>query len=214
MKRILVSTLMLVALLSSPPLVVEAEIVKGVVPVRTASGSDRVVSSRLTSSPIRASKDDFGAVVKVVEEFFGVKHKGLPFLAKAGIKTATTVARLAGGSKKRLAEAGSVKLAFFEDQEFSAKGGVANFRATLKATLAGRWLPFVQVLSLNDAAQTYVFLRDDGPKYKVLVVTIEEHDATVVQVDLAPQTLAMLMQNPNEMGNAITDEATNIDDQE
>jgi len=113
-----------------------------------------------------------------------------------------------------LAEAGSVKLAFFEDQEFNARGSIADFRATLKATLAGRWLPFIQVLSLNDGAQTYVFLRDAGPKYAVLVVTIEKHDAAVVQVNLAPQTLAMLMQNPNEMGKAITDDATTTDDQE
>jgi hypothetical protein len=165
-------------------------------------------------SSVEANGDDFGAVVKVVEEFYGVKHKGIPFLAKAGIKTARVAARLAGGSKKRLAEAGTVKVAFFEDQEFNAQGGIANFRATLKATLVGRWLPFVQVLSLNDGAQTYVFLRDAGPKYIVLVVTIEKQDAVVVQVNLAPETLAMLMQNPNEMGKAITDDATTNDDQE
>jgi hypothetical protein len=169
----------------------------------------------LWSSPpsVDAKGDDFGAVVKVVEEFYGVKHKGIPFLAKAGIKAATTAARIAGGSKKKLAEAGSVKVAFFEDQEFNPKGGAANFRATLKATLAGRWLPFIQVLSLSDGAQTYVFLRDAGPKYTVLVVTVEKHDAVVVQVNLAPETLAMLMQNPNEMGKAIADDAT-TDDQE
>jgi hypothetical protein len=166
------------------------------------------------TASVEAKGDDFGAVVKVVEEFYGVKHKGIPFLAKAGIKTATAAARLAGGSKKRLAEAGSVKVAFFEDQEFNAKGSLPNFRANLKATLAGRWLPFIQVLSLNEGAQTYVFLRDAGPKYTVLVVTIEKHDAAVVQVNLAPQTLAELMQNPNEMGKAITDDATATDDQE
>lgn len=187
MKRILVSTTLLLALLWSGP----------------------------WSPPlVEAKGDDFGAVVKVVEEFYGVKHQGIPFLAKAGIKTATTVARLAGGSKKRLAEAGSVKVAIFEGQEFKPKSGIANFRASLKATLAGRWLPFIQVLSLNEGAQTYVFLRDAGPKYSVLVVTVENHDAVVVQVNLAPQTLAMLMQNPNEMGKAITDDATKTDDQE
>ena len=166
------------------------------------------------AASVKAKGDDFGAVVKVVEEFYGVKHKSIPFLAKAGIKTATIAARVAGGSKKRLAEAGSVKVAFFEDQELNPKGGIASFRANLKATLAGRWLPFIQVLSLNDGAQTYVFLRNAGPKYTVLVVTIERHDAVVVQVNLAPHTLAMLMQNPNEMGKAITNDATTTEDQE
>jgi hypothetical protein len=47
----------------------------------------------------------------------------------------------------------------------------------------------------------------------VLVVTIERREATVVQVNLAPKTLALLMQSPNDMGKAITDDAIK-DDQE
>ena len=105
-------------------------------------------------------------------------------------------------------KSGSVKVVFFEDQEFNSKGGIADFRRRVTAALAGRWLPFVQVLSPADEAQTYIFLRDAGPKYMVLVVTIEKRDASVVQVTLAPQTLAMLMQDPNEMGKAINDDAT------
>jgi len=165
-------------------------------------------------SPAQAKGNDFDTVVKVIEQFYHVKHKGLPFLARAGIKTAAIAARVAGGSKKRLAEAGSVKVAFFEDQEFNSMGGIAIFRRTLKATLVGSWLPFIQVLSLNDEEQTYIFLREAGTKFNVLVVTIGKRDASVVQVDLAPQTLAMLMQNPNEMGKTITDDATTDDNQE
>jgi len=40
-----------------------------------------------------AKGDDFGAVVKPIEQFYQVKHKGIPFLARAGIKTTTTVAK-------------------------------------------------------------------------------------------------------------------------
>lgn len=162
----------------------------------------------------KGNDNDFDTVVKVIEQFYHVKHKGIPVLARAGIKTAAIAARVAGGSKKRLAEAGSVKVAFFEDQEFNSMGGIAIFRRTLKATLVGSWLPFIQVLSLNDEEQTYIFLREAGTKFNVLVVTIGKRDASVVQVDLAPQTLAMLMQNPNEMGKAITDDANTDDNQE
>lgn len=161
-----------------------------------------------------AKSDDFGTVVKVIEDFYDVKHKSLPFIARAGIKTATVAARLAGGARKRLAEAGSVKVVFFEDQEFNSKGGIANFKARVTTVLVGKWLPFIQVLSPGDEAQTYIFLRDAGPKYMVLVVTIEKREASVVQVTLAPETLAMLMQDPNEMGKAINDDAINNDDQE
>jgi hypothetical protein len=162
----------------------------------------------------KAKGDDFGAVVKIIEQFYGVKHKGIPFLAKAGIKTAALAARVAGGSRRRLAEAGSVKVAYFEDQDFASPGGAANFRRTLKAALIGDWLPFVQVLSLNDEEQTYIFLREAGSKFNVLVVTIEKRYASVVQVNVSPQTLAMLMEDPDEMGKVITEDATLNDNQE
>jgi hypothetical protein len=177
----------------------------------TTGGMLAVALSSAFVSTVVARGDDFSAVVKVIENYYHVKHTGIPFLAKAGIKTARVAARVAGGSKKRLAEAGSVKVAFFEDQEFNSMSGTANFRRALKATLVGNWLPFIQVLSLGDEEQTYIFLREDGAKYNVLVVTINKRDAAVVQVDLAPQTLAMLMQNPNEMGKAIVDDATTDD---
>ena len=71
------------------------------------------------ASTARARTDDFDAVVKVIEQHYHVKHKGIPFLARAGMTTAKAAARLAGGQKRRLAEAGSVKVAYFEDQDFA-----------------------------------------------------------------------------------------------
>ncbi|MEP6637490.1 MAG: hypothetical protein ABJB97_12250, partial [Acidobacteriota bacterium] len=115
-----------------------------------------------------AAADDFGHVVKVIEDFYHVKHKGIPFLGRAGLKAATVAARVAGGNKKRLAEAGSVKVAYFEDQEFNSLGGIDNFRRTLKGTLVPSWMPFIQVLSPNAEEQTYVFLRDTGAKFNVM----------------------------------------------
>ncbi|HKO99613.1 MAG TPA: hypothetical protein VJU86_21730 [Pyrinomonadaceae bacterium] len=160
---------------------------------------------------VRAMGDDFNDVVKTIEEFYHVKHKGIPFLAKAGIKTATTVAKIAGGRKRQLAEAGSVRVAYFEDQEFDARG--RNFQNSIDAVLAQDWTPLVQVLAPKEQSQTYVFVRSVGEKFKVLVVNLEPRDGSVVQVTLAPQTLAMLLQEPNEMGNAITVDATTNDNE-
>ena len=162
---------------------------------------------------IRAKGDDFGDVVKIIEQFYHVKHQGIPFLAKAGMKTATTIARIKGGTARRLAEAGSIKVAIFEDQEFNNAGRFAMFRNSMNAALTETWTPFVQTLSARDEEQTYIFLRSSGDKFNVLVITIEKRDATVVQVTLSPKNLALLMQDPNSMGRAITEDAT-INDQE
>jgi hypothetical protein len=151
--------------------------------------------------------------VRIIEQFYHVKHQGIPFLAKAGMKTATTIARIKGGTAKRLAEAGSIKIAIFEDQDFGSAGRFATFRSSMNAALSETWTRFVQTLSARDEEQTYIFLRGLGDKFDVLVITIERRDATVVQVSLSPKNLALLMQDPSSMGRAITEDAT-INDQE
>lgn len=154
-----------------------------------------------------ARGDDFDAVVKVIEQFYHVKHQSLPLLARAGMKGAKTVARIKGGDYRRLADAGSVRLAFFEDQEFNSRGRIAGFKASMQSTLNETWSPLIATFSAKDEEQTYIYIRAAGTKFHVLVVTIERREATVVQATVAPDVLAALMKDPGEIGKAISDEA-------
>ena len=120
----------------------------------------------VTTSSTAAKGDEFGDVVKAIERFYHVKHKGIPFLAKAGIKTATVAARIAGGTKRRIAEAGSVKVAYFEDQDFKSAGGYSSFKSMMNAMLAQSWSPLVQTLSPQENEQTHIYLREQGAKFK------------------------------------------------
>ena len=162
-----------------------------------------------TANVALAKGDDFNSVVKLIEQFYRVKHVGLPFLAKAGMKVATTAARIKGGEARQLAEAGSIKLAVFENQEFN--GDFAKFRSSLNQALNDSWMPLIQTLSVASKEQTYIFLKNAGDKTDVLVITIDERDATVVQVTLSAKNLALLLKDPEGTGKAITDEATLID---
>ena len=171
-----------------------------------------VVAFVFTTANVAQSKgDDFNSVVKMIEQFYRVKHVGIPFLAKAGMKVATTAARIKGGEARRIAEAGSIKLAVFEDQNFN--GEVIKFRNSLNEALNVTWMPLIQTLSATDKEQVYIFLKDAGDKFDVLVITIDQRDATVVQVTLSPKNLALLLKDPEGTGKAITEEAT-INDQE
>ena len=165
----------------------------------------------VASTFVHAKNDDFNAVVKMIEQFYGVRHVGIPFLARAGMKVGTTAAKIRGGQAKRIAEAGSVKLAVFEDQEFN--GDFMKFRTSLNGALNTTWMPLIQTLSNGNEEQVYIFLREAGDKYHVLVITIEQRDATVVQVTLSQKNLALLMKDPEGTGKSITEEAT-INDQE
>ena len=165
----------------------------------------------VTPTFVLAKNDDFNAVVKMIEQFYGVKHVGIPFLAKAGMKVATTAARIKGGQARRIAEAGSIKLAVFEDQEFN--GDFMKFRSSLNGALNTTWMPVIQTISSGDGEQVYIYLREAGQKFHVLVITIAQRDATVVQVTLSEKNLALLLKDPEGTGKSITEEAT-INDQE
>jgi hypothetical protein len=162
-----------------------------------------------TSTTVHAKDDDFKSVVKMIEQYYRVKHVGIPFLAKAGMKVATTAARIKGGQAKRIAEAGSIKLAVFENQDFN--GDFIKFRGSLNGALVATWTPLLQTLAAGSQEQTYIFLQEAGQKFHVMVITIAQRDATVVQVTLSPKNLALLMKDPEGTGKSITEEATIID---
>jgi hypothetical protein len=155
-----------------------------------------------------AAPDDFNAVVRLIEQFYHVKHQNIPLLARAGMKAAKTAVRIRGGDYKRLAEAGSGRVAFFEEQNFDSHGQITSFKASMKNALSETWSPLVQTLAPKNEEQNYIYVRELGKNFSVLVITIERHEATVVEATVAPQILAQLMKDPNEMGKALTEDAT------
>ena len=157
-----------------------------------------------------AVSDDFSSVVKMIEQYYNVKHEGLSFFAKAALKAVGTGAKIRGGKYRQYAEAGSIKLAMFEDQDFN--GDLVKFRDSLNASLKETWTPLVQTMS-SDQEQNYVFVREKGDKFVVLVVSIEQREGTVVQATVAPKALAMLMKDPENGAKALREEAT-INDNE
>lgn len=181
--------------------------------MKRSTGISLTVLALLTVLPVSQAKGDgFGDVVKFIEQFYHVKHQAIPFLARAGIKTATTVAPMSGGQRREIAEAGSAKVAYFEDQDFRSSGSYAGFKSSMNAVLS-EWSPLIQAASPKEEEQTHIYLRDAGEKFNVMVVTIERREACVVQVNLSPENLAKLMRDPDEMGRTITVEATTKDDE-
>ena len=156
----------------------------------------------------RADRDGFNDAVRTIEQFYHVKHQNIPLLARAGMKAVKTAARIRGGEYKKLAEVGSVRVAYFEEQTFDSRGNIASFKTAMQNALAGDWSPLVQTLEPKNEEQNYVYVREAGKNFHVLIITIERREATVVQATLAPQILAELLKNPEEMGKTLTDEAT------
>ena len=156
----------------------------------------------------RADRDGFNDAVKLIEQFYHVKHQNIPLLARASMKAVQTAAKIRGGEYKRLAEAGSVRIAFFEEQTFDSRGQIAGFKSAMQNTLSVDWSPLVQTLAPKNEEQNYVYIREAGKHFQVLVVTIDRKEATVVQATVAPEVLAQLLKDPEDMGKTLTDEAS------
>ncbi|HEY9402196.1 MAG TPA: hypothetical protein VIQ24_05855 [Pyrinomonadaceae bacterium] len=170
-----------------------------------------VAFTHAPASPIVAAaatkKDaEYSAVVKLIESHYRVKHRGIPFAANLGVKTAKVVSKNA----RRVLRFGSFKLAIFEDQDFSGRDAGTDIRAVLRRTLEPEWHPLVAV-QLEEEGRTYTYTKADGDKFKVLVIVIGQRDATVLQVNLNPEDFAKLLLNPEHESRELTNEATSVE---
>ncbi len=162
----------------------------------------------LAAPPPRAATTketpEYHAVVKLVESHYGVKHRGIPFIANAGVKTAKLVSKDA----QRVLRFGDFKLAIFEDQDFSGRDAKGDLlRTRLRRTLEPDWHPLLAV-RVEEEGQTFTYTKADGDKYKVLILVIGQRDATVLQVDLNRAEFAKLLMNPEQESRELTNEAT------
>src|SRR5215207_1347093 len=131
------------------------------------------------SSPATARADDFDAVVKNVR---------IPFLGLASF--ATKLVRPAGVK--------SFKLAVLED--LTRAGDVSGLGAAIGQSLGPEWRPLVRVRSGRGAEQTHVYVREAGDNLKVMVVTLDGDQATVIRAKINPEALARFARDPKLLG--------------
>jgi len=171
-----------------------------------------IISASLTSPAAAVSTvakgAEYHAVVKLIESHYRVKHRGIPFVANLGVKTAKVVSKDA----RRVLRFGDFKLALFEDQDFSGRDAPAggDIHARMRQTLEPGWHALVGV-RIEDEGQTYTFTKADGDKFKVLIVVIGQRDATVLQINLNTEEFAKLLMNPERESRELTNEATSVE---
>lgn len=148
---------------------------------------------------VRAQKPgDYDAVIKTIESHYHVKHKGIPAIAKLGMKVA----------RRREKEIKSFKLANFDDQDFTAHAGGEDIHAAIRRSLTTDWRALLAFRSTKDQAQTFTFYREAGENFKVLIVNIERRDATVLEAEISTEALAHLIKEPDNFGRSLINEAT------
>ena len=162
-----------------------------------------IILAQFATTIVLAKDEGFNAVVKLIESHYRVKHKSMGFAERMGMKLARVGAKIAS------ADYGNFKVAIFEDQDFSnPRTGVFEFNNAMRSALEPDWMPLVQVRSMEAGEYTYIYTREAGDKFKLLVVTIGRRDGTVVQVDVSEKKFFKLLNDPERMGKTMNEETT------
>src|SRR5215213_2691177 len=139
-------------------------------------------------APVIVKADDFDTVVRNVRAACGGKRVRIPFLGLAGF--ATKLVRPAGVK--------SFKLAVFED--VTRAGDVSGLGDAISRSLGPEWRPLVRVRSGRGAEQTHVYVREAGDNLKVMIVTLDGDQATVIRAKVNPEALARFAREPKVLG--------------
>lgn len=148
-------------------------------------------------SPISGRDREFSTIVRAVETTYHTKrnYRFLSWFAGVAVK----VARPEG--------VGSLKMAIFEGQDFSSCPGDAVLEETIQSALAEDWRPMVRVWSKRDGEHTHIYTREIGKDIQLLIVTVEETEAVVLQAKMSAKKFAEMINDPETMGGSLHQDA-------
>lgn len=139
----------------------------------------------LFAAPSRAfAKDDFGKIVQHIETNYHVhrQHRWVMGLAGFTVKF------------WHFAGVKSLKGAIFENQRFVNAASDTRFDEVVRAAMDSGWQPMVQSWDRHSGERTYIYAQDLGKDLKLLVVSLEQNEAVVLQVKVDPKKLSDFIQ--------------------
>ena len=149
----------------------------------------------LTLAPVAsfAGDESFSAVVKHIKSNYHAKQQGF-FGAMMFARFAVKVIKPAGVK--------NFKLVLLRDLDYSEapspKSG--QFHSFIQSKIDPVWTPLVQYSSPREKQWTYVYVAREKEDVRLLVVTLQEKDAVVLQTKFSPAKLVEFMNNPQIMG--------------
>jgi hypothetical protein len=155
----------------------------------------------LTLAPVAsfAGDESFSSVVKHIKSSYHAKQQGF-FGAMMLARLAVKVIKPAGVK--------NFKVVLLRDLDYSEAPSPRNgqFHAFIKSKIDPRWTPLVQYSSPREKQWTYVFVSREKEDVKLLVVTLQQKDAVVLQTKFSPEKLVEFMNNPQIMGISLNDD--------
>ena len=154
----------------------------------------------LTLAPVYALAGDesFSSVVKHIKAKYHAKQQGF-FGAMMLARFAVKVVKPAGVK--------NFKVVLLRDLDYSEAPNPrsAQFLSFIQSQIDPSWAPLVQYRSPREKQWTYVYITREKDDVKLLVVTLQQKDAVVLQTKFSPAKLVDFMNNPQIMGISLSD---------
>ncbi|HWZ32090.1 MAG TPA: hypothetical protein VNX18_12185 [Bryobacteraceae bacterium] len=136
---------------------------------------------------VRAADREFSNVVDSISAHFQTRPIHIPMFGL--VNMVAFVARPAGTKH--------IDLAVFENLDSWDRDG-RNLSESIRTAVGGAWKPFVQARSSRSGEVVFVYMRPEGNDWRLLLVTVERHEAVVVQLQLNPDALQRWIVSPGD----------------
>jgi hypothetical protein len=141
------------------------------------------------TSPAAAGGKEYESVVKHLKTKYQAKKVKIPMIWLA--RFAVAMVRPAGVK--------SFSITTFENLKFSRETLNAEMQMALKNSFSPDWSPIFRVRS-RKGEQAYMYMREAGSSIKIMVVTINDNQASVIRAAFSPDKLAQFMNEPKIFG--------------
>lgn len=148
-----------------------------------------ILISFLLITPASAKPNEFKTVVKQIKKQYNARQMRIPLvfgLVGAGARFFTK------GAVKGL------KIAIFEDQDFSRPLKDNSMESVFTNSFDHNWTPNIRRYSKKTGERTYIYSKEAGKDFQLLITTIEERQAVVVSVKVNPEQMQKLIEKYNK----------------
>lgn len=147
-----------------------------------------------SATPAIAKKNEYELIVKHLKTKYQAKKVKVPFMWLA--RFAVSVVRPAGVK--------SFSVTLFEDLKFSRETLDEEMQNAMRDSMGEEWNSLMRVRSRN-GQQVYMYMRESGKNVRIILVTIEKNNSTVVRATFNPEKLADFINDPKIFGISLND---------
>ncbi len=131
---------------------------------------------------------EFNALVKAVERQYGVRHVHIPLLGLA------TFCLCVSGTPQMA----GVRIAAFDDPRDRETLSADSVEQSVEAAMGSAWHPLVRARSRADGQLTIAYTNPDRKKLQLLIVSVSQDNATIVETKLKVSEIWKWIKNPGE----------------